>query len=360
MKLFNTTIFSSLLLLSLFSCNEADDSNTIPPDDNVDSKIITAELTGQLSNQVYVDLNTGETSTVEVNTWEIAFDQNGTIISNSGKKVALAMPLETDFDEINEESVQGLQLFYDDETADLTLTAWNKNNFELNTPYILDLGINGLGKVIGFKKFIISENSSSQVVIKFADLNGENEATTTIEKSAGFVYFSAVENKVNEVEPSKWDIVLKPVTVRTGAPCSALGPGAMPGINCDIMRLNASVIINQNGLVKGAKSSNFPDLEANDDPEHEINKLTIEDSNFDEITASNVNDIEKTTQGNIIGKEWFHIQTPHRDGVYKVYSHITFVVNDEEGNNYKLRFLTYSKDGQNGYPTFEYQLIQNN
>ncbi|MBB3701279.1 HmuY family protein [Flammeovirga yaeyamensis] len=360
MKLFNTTIFSSLLLLSLFSCNNDDDTNTTIPDDNVDSKIITAELTGQLSHEVYVDLNTGETVTSEVNTWEVAFDQNGTIISNSGKKVALAMPVETDFDAINEESAQGLQLYYDDESADKTLTAWNKNGFELNTPYILDLGIDGLGKSLGFKKFIISENSSSQAVIKFADLNGENEQTTTVEKGSGFVYFSMIENKVNEVEPANWDIVLKPVTVRTGAPCFTMGDAAMPGINCDIMRLNASVIINQNGSVKGAKTSNYPDLEPNDDPEHEINLLTIEDSNFEEITPSTVGDLEMTTQGNLIGKEWFHIQTPHRDGVYKVYSHITFVVNDEEGNNYKLRFLTYSKDGQNGYPTFEYQLIQDN
>ncbi|KXX68148.1 HmuY family protein [Flammeovirga sp. SJP92] len=362
MKLFKTTIFSSILLCSLFACESSDETTTpTPPDDeNVESKLITADITSNFSHQVFVDFNTGTTTRSETNTWELAFNQEGVVQSNTGKKVALLMPTETDFEAINEESVSGLQYFYDDESADLTLTAWNRENFELNKPYILDLGINELAKALGFKKFIITENSASQAIIRFADLDGQNEQTTTIEKGEGFVYFSTINNKVAEVEPANWDIVLKPVTVRTGAPCFTMGDAAMPGINCDIMRLNTSVVINQNGNVKGVKSTKaeFADFEPTDEVDSPINKLTIEDSNFEEITADNVGNNEFTTKGDVIGKEWFHILQPHRDGVYKVYSHISFIVNDEEGNNYKLRFLAYTKDGQNGYPTFEYQLVK--
>ncbi|NLR93344.1 HmuY family protein [Flammeovirga agarivorans] len=358
MKSLKQTFFIGMLVSSMFSCNQENDNTTTPEDDDVERDIVTAELTNQLSNQVFVDLNAGTTTTVEVNAWELAFDQDGVIKSNTGKKVALAFPVESDFEAINEESATGLQYLYDDETGDLSSTAWNGNDFELNTPYILDLGINGLGKALGFKKFIISENSSSQAVLKYADLNGDNEQTVTVEKTAGFVYFSMIDNTINDIEPANWDLVVTPVTVRTGAPCFTMGDAAIPGVNCDIMRLSASVIINQNGNVTGAISSNYPDLEPNDDPAEQINLLTIEDSNFEEVDANNVADHEFTTQGDVIGKEWFHIQKPHSSGVYKVYSHITFLVNDEEGNHYKLRFLTYSKDGQNGYPTFEYQLIK--
>lgn len=359
MKFLQTTIFSSILLLSLFSCDKADESTT-PPDDNIDGDIITAEITNQFTHQVFVDFNTGTTTRTEVNIWELAFNQSGVIVANTSKKVALAMPIETDFDEITEGSEKGLQFFYDDESADETLTAWNRGGFEIGKPYILSLGSDSFGKAIGYKKFIISENSASQAVIRFADLDGANEETTTIEKAAGYVYFSAIENKTIEVEPANWDIVLKPVTVRTGQPCFTMGDQAIPGVNCDIMRLNTSVILNQNGNVKGVKTTKeeFADLERGDDPKSEINNLGIEDSNFDEVTAASLSGLEFTSRGDVIGNEWFHILDPHREGVYKVYSHITFVVNDEEGNHYKVRFLTYTKDGQNGYPTFEYQIVK--
>ena len=207
---------------------------------------------------------------------------------------------------------------------------------------------------------MITESTSSDVTIQYADLDGANAVTNTISHNTGnFTFFSLIDNQTVTVEPLNWDLVLTGVSVRTGAPCAALGPGAQPGINCDIYRLAASAITNYYNGVEVAKDDPFDDLEQNDDPNAEKNQKTVGDGNYEVLALPDFGTIGGSTAGDAIGRSWLQILQPHSAGVYKVYDFITYLVKDQDGNYYKVRFLAYrgGDNAENGNPTFEYELV---
>ncbi|MDN5202751.1 HmuY family protein [Fulvivirgaceae bacterium BMA10] len=338
----------------LFSCG---DDDTGPRKTIELGATLTAEMGADLSNRVYIDLSTGTMSTVSVNTWELAFEKNGNAIrTNTAKKVAVATPSETSFDDVTSDA--GLVYAYDTEDGNLNTTALA--GWETNRPYIIDLGVDENGNALGKKKIMITTSSTTNVSIQTADLDGTNAATNNISLDAGnFTYFSLISEQKVTVEPGSWDFVLTGTSVRTGAPCVALGGGAQPGINCDIYRLAASALINAYDGVQVAKDDPFHNLEQNDEPDSEKNQKTIASSNFEKLGLTDFNTIGASANANAIGRSWLQILQPHRNGIYKVYDFITYIVKDQDGNYYKLRFLAYKggDNAENGNPTFEYELI---
>ncbi len=330
------------------------------PDPNAGLELgttLTASMGSDLSSQVYVDLSTATLTTVAVNTWELAFENEGNSIRlNTAKRVAAATPAATNFADVTTDD--GLVYAYDTEDGNLSTTALA--GWQLNTPYIIDLGVDENGNALGKKKVMITASSSSSVTIQFADLDGSNETTTTADRSTGdFTFFSLIDDQTVTVEPESWDFVLTGVSVRTGAPCFVLGPGAMPGINCDVYRLAASAMINNYSSVEVAKDDPHASLEQNDDPNSEKNQQGIESSNFETLSRADFTSIGGSDDGDAIGRSWLQILQPHSAGVYKVYDFITYIVQDEDENYYKVRFLAYKggDNAENGNPTFEYELI---
>ncbi|WP_245576584.1 HmuY family protein [Flexithrix dorotheae] len=344
-----------MLAVALFTGCSEDDPN---PGDSIQvGATLTAEMGSSLSKQIYVDLSEGSLYSVDVNTWELAFENNGSgIRTNTAKKVAVATPTEIEFDKV--ESDEGLVYKYDSEDGDLATTAFA--GWQVNQPYIVDLGVDENGNALGKKKVMITASSATEVSIQYADLDGENAKSNVISLDAGdFTFFSLMDDKKVNVEPENWDIVLSGVTVRTGAPCAALGGGAQPGINCDIYRLTASAITNSYNGVEVAVDDPFKDLEQNDDPEAEKNQKSISDGNFESLNKAAFNSLGSTPAGDAIGRSWLQILQPHSSGIYKVYDFITYMVKDQDGNYYKVRFLAYKggNNAENGNPTFEYKLI---
>ena len=354
MKTLNRFYFSLLAVLFFVGCSDDDPA---PGDSTQPGATLTAEMGADLSQQVYIDLSEGSMISVEVNTWELAFENNGNAIrTNTAKKVAIAKPTESNFDDVA--SDDGLVYAYDSDDGDLNTTALA--GWQANTPYIIDLGVDENGNALGKKKIMITESTSSDVTIQYADLDGTNAVTNTIGHNTGsFTFFSLIDNQTVTVEPLNWDFVLSGVSVRTGAPCGALGGGAQPGINCDIYRLTASANSNSYNGVEVAKDDPFEDLEQNDDPNAEKNQKTIGDGNYGELALEDFSTIGGSAAGNAIGRSWLQILQPHSAGIYKIYDFITYLVKDQDGNYYKVRFLAYKggDNAENGNPTFEYELI---
>lgn len=354
MRLRNLRHYVFLAVILLVSCKE----ETPQPGNNIElGATLTAELGADLSKQVYVNLSEGTLTSVRVNTWELAFENDGNAIrTNTAKKVAVATPAETNFDDVTSDA--GLVYAYDSEDGDLNTTAFA--GWEVNKPYIVDLGVDENGNALGKKKIIITAASSSEVSLQFANLDGSEGDKRDISLDAGaFTFFSLMDKQTVTVEPENWDFVLTGVSVRTGAPCFALGPAAMPGINCDVYRLAASAMTNHYAGVEVAKDDPFHGLDQNDDPASEKNQKSIDDGNFETLDVADFNLIGGSDAGNAIGRSWLQILQPHSSGVYMVYDFITYIVKDQDGNYYKVRFLAYKggNNAENGNPTFEYELI---
>ncbi|PWJ41885.1 HmuY family protein [Sediminitomix flava] len=348
-------LFSALFLTSC----EDEDTNTNPDNPPLLGSTLTAEMGSNLAYQVYVDLSTGEMTKVATNSWDLAIENsNKRIRTNTAKKVSAATPVEDSFVDVS--SDEGLQYFYDAEDGDLDKTALA--GWEESRPYILDLGIDENGNALGKIKFEIAAVNDTQVTIKFASLDGSDEQETTfdLDTDKDFTYFSFINNKSVSVAPKNWDIMLSAVTVRTGAPCAAMGPAAVPGINCDIYRLTASTVSNNYAGVSVAKDDPYAHLEVNDDPESERNQYGIEESNYDDLVLADYDKLSPSSAANAIGRSWLYILAPHSSGIFKVYDFVTYLVKDVDGNHYKLRFLAYKGGGnaENGYPTFEYSSLE--
>ena len=337
--------FSGLLaVVFLVGCSD-DDNPPILPDSPELGKTLTAAMGKDLSKQVFINLSEGTTTSVDVNTWELAFENDGNAIrSNTAKKVAVAIPEASNFDDVT--SDEGLVYAYDSEDGDLSTTAFK--GWKINTPYIIDLGIDKKGNASGEKKIMITATTSENVSIKFADLDGENAGSETVDYSSGkFTFFSLINKKTVTVEPENWDFMLTGISVRTGPPTNP------------VYRLAAAAIINHYDGVEVAKDDPFKDLDQNDDPKAEKNLKTIEDGNFETLALKDFSSLGSSSAGNAIGRSWLQVLAPHSAGISKVYDFITYIVKDQDKNYYKLRFLAYKggDNSENGHPTFEYELI---
>lgn len=345
------------LLTALFTVGCSNDDDDSQKKTEEVGATLTASMGADLSNQVYIDLSEEKMTTVAVNSWELSFENSGNgIKTNSAKKVAVAEPSETDFSLVSTDD--GLTYSYDTEDGNLTTTALS--GWTANQPYIIDLGIDNNGNALGKKKFMITGTDASEISFKYADLDGSNEESKTIDLTEGnFTYFSLINNEIKTIEPTDWDFVLTGLSVRTGAPCFTLGPAAMPGINCDVYRLATSAITNAYTGVEVALDNPFENLEQNDDPESELNTKGIESSNYDTINISDFNLNGGASDADAIGSSWLQILQPHSSGTFKVYDFKTYIIKDAEGNHFKVRFLAYKggDNAENGHPTFEYKLL---
>lgn len=76
---------------------------------------------------------------------------------------------------------------------------------------------------------MITSHSSTGASLQYANLDGTDFISTDLTFGAGdFTFYSLISQQSVSVEPDNWDFVLTGVSVRTGAPCVALGAELCP------------------------------------------------------------------------------------------------------------------------------------
>ncbi|HET8838253.1 MAG TPA: HmuY family protein [Flavobacteriaceae bacterium] len=302
-------------------------------------------------NQVYVDLS-GQTETiVRRDTWDLKFYSGNEFrvkLNSSLFMMAAELPT-TNLDDISESDVQNLKTqmqflvvgseeFVDDPNGSITETAISEISIapEENKVYLLKMGYeigtdmpeNGSvaisGESRGWKKIRILREGNNYV-LQYADLNSTTHQEFTISKDAvhNFTFFSFETESVVEIAPENWDLNFSTFTEVEEFPTGGL---------------------TAYGYSDYAKTNVQSNVKA-------YQVLTTETS-YQNFSSADIQVGNFDLDQRAIGANWRDVF----EGT--VFPDRFYVLQDSDGNRYKLRFITMvNEDGVRGYPKFEYQLL---
>lgn len=298
-------------------------------------------------NMVFVDLSKEEQTAVRRDSWDLAFstDTEFKVLING---TAGAMAYETAFtsfsavDEALEAQLKtGGKLAMSFNNLEGILRIDNPTNPLKNgnvlgqaasseqtaKVFILSRGENNVD-VRPWKKIKIFR-SNSNYVIQYAPINSNEFTSVGIAKDGdyNFVYFSFETGKVN-VEPKKsdWDFVWSAGTSTTAFPQAVNGTLAY--------FFQDLVFHNIYGGVTAVE-------------------VLESDLAFDGVTLQAIAGMTFNAENRLaIGSNWRNTNpAAHKEGRY-------YIIKDQAGNNYKLRFLSMTTGGERGRPSLEYALIR--
>ncbi|MBN7802078.1 hypothetical protein J0A67_14485 [Algoriphagus aestuariicola] len=340
-----------LAAVSFFSsCSDDPDPVVVPP--NEEGLIEVDGGGATYPNSVFISLRSGVQTPVARTTWDLAFS------TGSDFKVLIngttgAMASATDKTDINAvgateiaaaeasgELVMGftnmLGILHVDDAADplsnptiAAVSATEANNLV----YLLSRGASGVDAK-PWKKIRVIRNGEGYT-LQHADADATTFTSLNISKDSddNFVYVN-FENGVVNVEPAKtdWDIVWTAGTSETAFPAATNGKLAY--FYQDLVYHNiyggtsAVAVLEETVPFAEFDETDVPSLVFNSD-----NRLTI-------------------------GSTWRYTGGPSSPNPPSAFDTIYYVVKDSDGNVYKLRFLSLTKDGERGKPSFEYELVE--
>ncbi len=322
---------------------------------------IAAEVGGASQpNQVYVDLSSGNKTSVPRVSWDLGFYSGSEfrVALNSSVKMSVKKLETANIDEVQVEDPsmiintgQGNVNQVDAPAGNINETAMTavSDNNDDNKVYIINMGNNpgttpavgseatASGPHRGWKKVRILK-SGNDYKIQYADLGATTHQEKTISKNAAFnfTFFSLVSNNVVPVEPQKnqWDL-----NFTSFVNVVSLGGPPVPYNYPDFVVTNT----------KGGASS--------------YQVLNSEGFTYDSFTRANVNETKFTADQRNIGSNWRATSVVGPDGnpvsQFVVRLDRFFVVKDAAGNIYKLKFTSaLSATGERGFPVFQYALLQ--
>jgi hypothetical protein len=284
--------------------------------------------------QSYFDFETGKViKTSLANAWQLGFECGATgwhILVNSGAQWLIYNTKQTSLDSfptppLNANWKYDIQSDYPDSTA---VGNWFMKDGNVNT-YPKNVYI--LGKYSGsgyteLKQLVFLEVNDSQYKFYYHEASPENSDTVTISKtdSVNFVYFSFPDRKQVNLEPdkSKYDIVFGPY-----------------------YDLATEFGVTIPYLVRGVLL-NITDTKAILDSLDTYNQIDIQ--TLDKLTFSNRRDE--------IGYRWkvVNVNVSNGSGSYSLKGNYSYILQTAQGNNFKMHFLGYELNGNNGFPQFEY------
>lgn len=297
-------------------------------------------------NTVFIDLSAGTQTAVKRESWDLAFatgsefkvlinGTTGAMASATGKTDINAVTAgeftESDSAAIlfSTSNLEGI-LHVDDPSMPLSKTAISAISATEgdNKVYVLNRGSNG-AEERPWKKIRIIRNGEGYT-LQHADFDATDFASVDIAKDTdqNFVYFS-FDNGIAEVEPGKnaWDIAW------TAGTSSFPFPQATNGILAYFFK-----DLVYHNIYGGSAAAQV--LEA--------------DIAYDSFTEGDALGLTfNTTDRLTIGSNW-RITQPSAEIKQDRY----YVVKDAESNIYKIRFLSVTKDGERGKPSFEYELVK--
>ena len=296
----------------------------IPPHQQGDLVLGQVELGTTYGLQIYYDLATN--SIVKTNhktDWDLAFEcstEGWHVILNSSLAMAAAHVEGFSFEEVMETS--DAEWNWDHQAGYLDSTAiGDYRNQDL--VYIIDRGYDEMGTQLGYKKIMLSY-ADGVYEIKSANLDGTEEQTATIVKDASinFQAFSFNSHSAVDIEPSNssWDLLFTQYTHVFQNP-------TMP-------YLVTGVLLNR----------------------YETTCAEDEVTSFDDINLENVSDFIFINDLNVIGYDWKSYDGG--SGQFTIVGDRNYILNDNLGVYYKLRFIDYYNDlGEKGAPKFEIQSL---
>jgi hypothetical protein len=356
--------FSTLILcafaLVLSSCS-SDDTPSEPIEIVIEGASISPEVGGPNEpNQVYVDLSTSTTTAIQRDTWDLGF-YSGTefrVAINGSIYMAVAELSETDIDAVSSSSteVQELQpsvavgtyqaeniIYVDAPDGTITETAISEISATDadNKVYLVNLGnevgtetpstgsVTISGDSRGWKKIRVLKDGDDYV-LQYADLDATTHEEVTVSKNSNynFTFFSFNTDAVVSVEPEKieWD-------------------------------LNFTVFTNE---IEGYGSYGYSDFVVNNvkaDAKVYMIDTDVDAFTYADFALSDVVDANFTSDQRSVGSSWRNGGGP--SSLPSLKENVFYVVNDTDGNYYKLQFLALTNaDGERGYPEFVYSLLQ--
>nr|WP_321225615.1 HmuY family protein [uncultured Psychroserpens sp.] len=358
-KLFKLALCLSVIAFS--SCSSDDDSPQGPLTITIEGASVTPEVGGpNQQNQVYVDLSTNTTTSVQRDSWDLGFYSGSDfrVVINSSIYMATAQLSTTNIDAVSSSTQEVVDLqsqvavgtfedanmeFIDAPDGSLSNTAIAQiaDNDENNNVYLVNLGDEvgtetpSTGSVDvsddsrGWKKIRILKDGNNYI-LQYADLNDSTHEEITITKNTGyhFTFFSFNTESIVNVEPesTQWD-------------------------------LNFTVFTNE---IEGYGSYGYSDYVLNNSKSNALVYMIDTETDavsYEDFTLSDVNDINFTIDQRGVGSSWRNGGGP--GSLPSLKDNVFYIVNDTSGNLYKLKFLALTNEaGERGYPEFVYSLIQ--
>ncbi|APZ47992.1 hypothetical protein BW723_17550 [Polaribacter reichenbachii] len=354
------TFILCIAVFSFTSCND-DDAPTEPIVVVIDGASIAPEVGGpNQPNQVYVDLSTSTTTAIKRDSWDLGFYSGSEfrVVLNGSLYMAVAQLSSTDINAVNSTTAEVRELqpkvavgtfdaantaYVDAPNGTITETAIaeisdndaNNNVYLLNLGYEVGTDIPETGSVAisgdsrGWKKIRILK-SGSDYVLQYADLDATtyNEVTIAKNSAYNFTFFSFNSDAEASVEPVKqnWD-------------------------------LNFTVFTNE---IEGYGSYGYSDFITNNtkaDAQVYMIDTDVDAFTYDDFTLADLATANFTTDQRSIGSSWRNGGGP--GSLPSLKDNVFYVVNDTDGNLYKLKFLALTNaDGERGHPEFVYSLLQ--
>ncbi|TXD49082.1 HmuY family protein [Polaribacter sp. IC073] len=346
-------------VFSFTSCN-SEDTPIAPIIVVIDGAAVSPEVGGPNEpNQVYIDLSSNTSTAVRRDSWDLGFyaGSDFRVTLNGAVYMAAAKLSVTDIDAVNSASaeVQELQTkvavgTYDAENivyvdapngdikktaiAEISNTDVNNNVYLLNLGYEIGTDTPATGSVAvsgdarGWKKIRILKSGNSYV-LQYADLDATSHKEVTISKSTthNFTFFNINTESEALVAPKKenWD-------------------------------LNFTVFTNE---IKGYGSYGYSDFITNNTKAAAtVYMIDTEETSFtyDSFSLTDIDATKFTTDQRSIGSSWRNGGGP--GSLPSLKENVFYVVNDTDGNLYKLQFLAFTNEaGERGYPKFVYSLL---
>jgi hypothetical protein len=330
-------VFSVFTILT--SCFKEDEK--VESYDRGDVVVKTIEMTQYYTNQVYFDLEEGEEVSVNnKNEWDLGFEcseEGSHIILNTSAFMVAANSGSTDFEQVFDTT--GLQWKFDKSDGDLDSTAigsWfsieQEDTLYKRYVYILNRGYTDLGNLRGLKKIQFDSLVNKQYYFRFANLNGSDEHTFSVQKdpAVSFNCFSFAEGGQQlSFEPSfdTWDILFSQYTTLLYTDEGDPYPYLVTG-----------VLLNRRNV--GAAMD------------------TVND--FSGISIADLDGKIFSTKLDYIGYDWKVLEGDVNSGnvSYTIVPGRYYIIKNRKGFVFKLRFTGfYNNVGEKGYPTIEFKLL---
>lgn len=198
---------------------------------------------------------------------------------------------------------------------------------------LIDRGIDDEGLPLGYLKIQPHLSpDTQQVMIKIADLNGNNERCFTFikEQERPFVTMSfETGSELKQTYPAtdSWDLMFTQYTTLLYTDEGEAYPYLVTG-----------ALINQATIMTALDTS----------------------INFSEVTCEYAESLDLSKRLDVIGYDWKKINGDVTSGdiTYTARVNYIYIIRNSEGFYYKLRFIDfYNNTGLKGYPKFEYQRL---